>query len=246
MKVVLWIVAILLLAVAGVGAYLYMNSGALLKDAIEEYGSEAAGVPVRVGSVGLDLVEGAGEIRNLTVANPPEFGTGNVMSIGLTRVGINVQETSETLVVLNELVVDGAALSVIARGNETNLEALQARVEAASGTDSAADDSTPDPKVIVDRLRITNTMADLQSDVLGEMQLPVPDVKLNNVGRPEGGITFEVLAERIISPITRDVTRELLRKGLRMDEAEAKAKEKVQSEVNRGLNRLREKLKLGD
>ncbi len=248
MKVILWILAILVLAVAGFGGYLYLNSGALLKSAIEEYGSEAAGVAVRVGDVSLDLAEGSGEIRGLTVANPAEFGGGNVMEVGLTRLGLNVAESTEQVVVLNELVVDGAVLNVIAKGKRTNLEALQEQVEAgeASTSSSSGSSATDEPKIIVDRLRIQNTQANLDSDLLGETALKVPDVALNKVGRAEGGITFEELAERIVSPITRDVTKELVNKGLGLDKAKEKAEEKVRAELDRGLKKLTDRLRSRD
>ena len=248
MKVVLWILALLILVVGGVGAYLYFNSGALLKSAIEEYGSEAVGVPLRVSSVSLSPTEGSGEIRGLTIANPPEFGSGALMSIGLTRVGVAYSETSETLVVLNEMVVDAAELNVIAKGRDTNVQALQERLESqsSSGSASSGSSSTPEPKIIVDRLRLTNTRANVQSDILGETTLNVPDVRLDNVGRTEGGITFEELAQRIVSPITRDVTRELLNKGLNLDEAKEKAQEKIRSELDRGLKSLTDRLRSKD
>ncbi len=247
MKIVLGLLAVILLAIGGVGAYLYFNSGALLKSAIEEYGSEAAGVAVRVGSVEVSLADGTGEIRDLRLANPPEFAGGDVMRIGLTRLGINVQESSETLIVLSELAVDAAELNVIARGRKTNVEALQARV--ASGDDAgspSAGDGAAEPKVIVDRLRMTNTKANLDSDIIGQTSFKVPDVRLDKVGRAEGGITFDELAQRIISPITRDVTRELVNQGLGLDEAKERAREKIQSELDRGLKKLSERLKSRD
>ena len=59
---------VLLLAVAIV--WLLGSLDEIVKDQIEVIGSELTGVPVRVGSVDIDVQAGAGQIRRLRIGNP--------------------------------------------------------------------------------------------------------------------------------------------------------------------------------
>ena len=68
MKAVMWIVLVLVLLIAGVGAYVVLNSGGLIKDAIEASGPDFLGADVSVAEVDISLVEGSGAIRGLDIA----------------------------------------------------------------------------------------------------------------------------------------------------------------------------------
>ena len=179
MKVVAWLLLVVLLLVGGAAAYLYFNSGALLKGAIEEYGSEAVGTRVSVASVSLDLATESGELRGLTIANPPGYGAGAAVAIDVLGMGIDVASSSEQLVVLRELTVDGAAINVVAKGQDTNLQALMDGMDETASSSGGAGDSTatPEPNVIIDRVRFTNVNTSVQSDILGETALDLPDVR---------------------------------------------------------------------
>ncbi len=61
-----------LAAVVAVALYLLLtNLDRIVAAAIGKYGSEATGTKVAVSSVRIELSEGAGSIRGLSVGNPP-------------------------------------------------------------------------------------------------------------------------------------------------------------------------------
>ncbi|MCP5178555.1 MAG: hypothetical protein R3E84_06520 [Pseudomonadales bacterium] len=249
MKVLLWIVLVLVLVLGGAGVWLYLNSGSLLARAIEQYGSDIVGAPVRVGRVSLALDKGTGEISSLTVGQPGGYDGGNILSIGTTRLGIALDPDngSNGVYHLTEMTVDSVALSVIARGRDTNVEAMANRVQQnaaryASGSDTAAG---PEVRVIVDRLNLTGIRADVNSDLAGTMAVTVPDVRLKDVGAKEGGVTFAELANRIVRPISRSVTKELINQQIDVDAVKEKAKEKVKKKLDKEVKGLFDKLKDG-
>ena len=73
MKVVIGVVVVLVLAVAGAGVFLLQNLDGIVKDLIEDIGTEVVGQKVSVADVKVNLAEGSASISGLSVANPPGF-----------------------------------------------------------------------------------------------------------------------------------------------------------------------------
>ena len=117
MKALGWIVGIVLLLVVGVGAYIVLNSGSLVKTAIEELGPDYLGVDVSVGEVNLALSEGSAQVKSLNIGNPRGFGGGNLMKLGEVKVVLDTSQISETLVVMKQVVIDGADVAAVAKAN---------------------------------------------------------------------------------------------------------------------------------
>ena len=74
-KVILGTVAVLLVAVVGVGVFLMQNLDGIVKNMIEKVGSDVVNTEVRVQEVKLNLSEGSATLRGFTVANPPGFSS---------------------------------------------------------------------------------------------------------------------------------------------------------------------------
>lgn len=252
MKVFKWLVLIVLIALVAGGVYLFVNSAALIKRAIESEGPKYIGAPVQVDRVVLRADEGRAEVRGIQVGQPQGYGTGYALRSELVRAVINIAETTDQVVVLDELVVDAAVVNAIVRSqDESNLHQLDqnlaralARLDSASGQAKAA---TPELRYIIGRLSLTNMTANVSNDILGEFAFDLPDVSLRNVGRAEGGVRAAVIADQIISPITRQLTREVLNRGLGVDEIKAELEDRIREKGDelvdklfRGLNRSRD------
>lgn len=241
MKAILWVVVVVVLALVGVGVYVVMFSGDLVKDAIETYGPRYLGADVHVDSVELALTEGTGELRDLEIGNPTGFDGGQAFSLGKIRLVLDPEQISQDLVVLKLVEIDGAQVSAIARGKNTNLQRLLDNVNAAVGSgaeDAAADES--EVRLIIDRLDFTKATASVTSDVLGGAQLNLPDIHLTGVGRSSGGATVGQVLAQLLAPISRNVSRQLVEKGLNLDTKDIEGD--VQDNLSRQLKGFTEKL----
>ena len=88
-KVVAGIVVVIILAVAGAGVYLMQNIDGIVKDLVEQVGTETTGTEVRVADVSINLGEGSATLSGLTVANPPGFSAEPLFSLGSIKVAID-------------------------------------------------------------------------------------------------------------------------------------------------------------
>lgn len=245
MKALGWIIGLLILLVAGVIAFVVLNSGSLVKTAIEEFGPQYLGVDVGVSEVNLALAEGSAQIKGLRVGNPEGFAGPHLMKLDEIKVVLDTSQLSDTLVVMKEVVIDGADVAAVAQGQRTNFQQLMDNLEASGAVeDSAADDSAEsETKFIIDRFAFTNATASMSSDVLGELELTLPDIKLADIGRKGDGATAAEVAEQIFRPLSAAITREAVNQGLDIEGAKQQVKDKIRDKIGSGLRGLTDRLK---
>ena len=255
MKVIKWLFLVLLLALAGGGVWFYLNSGFLLRQAIEDYGSAALGSPVKVGGVVMEWAQGRGELKKLSVGQPSGFAQDGaagrpLFEVDSVRLGVPLSADNGTDGVfrLTEIVVSGARLNVIATGRSTNVEAMQKQVERQVGTSSGAAEASGSAPVrlIIDRLVLTDMKTHVSSDVLGDLELSIPDIRESGLGKAEGGLTVEELGYAIIRPLSKSVTKALIRQGLDKDKLKAAVKARAKDKVDSELKKLSERLQSRD
>lgn len=235
MKAIGWLIGILLLVVIGLGVYLVMNSGSLIKTAVETYGPRYLGVDVRLGSAEISLTEGTGELRGLVIGNPEGFDGPHSFSLGLIRLRLDPLGQSETLIRLRNIEVDSADLAMVARGTKTNLQALMANLSSDDGDQAPAEapdgSEGPEPQIIIEKFSFTNARTSLDSDILGEKSVEIPDIHLTGIGEKSQGVTIREALKQLLSPIVRASTEALARENLNVDEMKAKAEERLDEEL---------------
>lgn len=235
MKAIGWLIGLVLLVVVGLGVYVVMNAGDLIKTAVETLGPRYLGVDVKLGSAEVSFTEGTGELRGLVIGNPDGFDGPHAFSLGRVTLGIDPTAQSESLIVLRTVEVDAADLALVALGQDTNLQAIMANLEGDGAAEPAEEAAGAEPQLIIDNFAFTNARTSLDSDVLGEMAVSIPDINLEGIGRKSNGVTIREALTQILRPITQASTAALAREGLKVDEIKASAEERLNEELNEQL-----------
>jgi hypothetical protein len=186
------------LLVAVVGAIVFFvatNLDRLAEAAIEQYGSEALGVALRVDSVHLSPAQGTGRINGLTIANPPGFSTASAVRAGQIDIAFSVAALAKKPIVVREIVASEVQVTYEFAGDQSNLGALQKSAGAAKGG-AAPKKGADEPSVVVEKLIIRDGIVYLRGGALGPPGLDVPlgTIRLNNVGKGGGG-AGEIVAQ---------------------------------------------------
>jgi hypothetical protein len=237
MKAIGWILGILVLALVGVAIFLVLNSGDLVKDAIEKYGSRYLETDVSVSRVNLSLAEGSGEILDLNIDNPQGFDAGTAFALGQIKIVLDPSQITADLIVLKEVTIDAAQLAAVVRGRTTNLQGLMDNLNKNVGTEesSAEEETAPGPKLIIDRFQFTNAQASVDSDLAGQFDLSIPDINLKDVGRSTNGATAGEVMQQILKPVIKAVTREMVNQGLDIEGAKAQLQQNLQERASEKL-----------
>ncbi len=235
---------IIVALVLGVGVYVIVNSGSLIKTAVETIGTEVLGVAVSLDSAEISLTEGSGELRGLTIGNPAEFGGSYAMRFGQIKLVIDVADISDEVVVIKSVLIDKAELAIVAKGTATNLQAIMANLDSASSDAAgAAEEDSSEVKLIIDEFIFSNAQTSLDSDLLGELSVNIPDLHLMDIGGKTDGTTIREALQQILVPIVSSSTQAIAAAGLDIegvqDRLEQQLDEKLQDKLGSGLDALR-------
>lgn len=235
------VVLAVIIAAGGAGYYLMQNLDVLVKELIEQAGTDATGTRVQVQDVELNLAQGGATISGLTIANPEGFSAESLFTMGNITVDIDPASLSETVYVIERISVDGARVLAEQVGGGTNLQALLNNMEGAGAQSSTDASGSADVRLAVESLNFSNGSVSLRSDVFGEREFALPNITMANLGSRENGLTPDELgaeiADRLVGEVTDAVTDEI--KDLAREAAKAKLKEQLGEKTAEGLNKLK-------
>jgi hypothetical protein len=245
MKALGWIIGLIALLIVAIGVYVVMNSGALLERAIETYGSRYLGARVDVGEVTVSLTDGSAAINRLVIDNPEGFSGPPAFQLSDISMTLNTDQLSSELIVLEEVIIEGASVAALVRGRETNLQRLMDNLNAQTASAEAAEETgvESEVKLIIDRFDFTAASASVDSDLLGQATVDIPDIHLADIGRQSNGATVGQVLQQVLEPVVRAVSRKLIEQGVDLegarDRLEGNLRERADEALGGRLDRLR-------
>lgn len=209
-KVLSAFLVIALLAIGGAWWLLFSLDG-LVKQAIERWGPEITGVPVKVASVRIEVAEGRGTIRGLEVGNPKGFQAPHALKLGEMRLALDPASVTRDVVVIREVLLVAPDV-VYERGQGSdNMAVIQKNVDAwvAKHGGAPKKDAAPGKKLIIERLQVKDGKAHLGASV----SVPMPDLQLRDIGKKSGGASPGEVVKQVWGSMLRSVTNVASRAG---------------------------------
>jgi hypothetical protein len=181
-------------AVGPLGAWAFARAGRTVLD-----------VPVAVASGWPAWPPGALAFRGLNVANPPGFPREPVVTIQALRVRVTPRGLAGDPLVVEEIVISGALVSVDAREGLTNLRALHQRARAATAGQEGR-------RIRVKTLRILGARARSAAPGIGgpRVTVPVRDFEVSDLGGGQGATPAQ-LADAVLKLVEPSVGNALRR-----------------------------------
>lgn len=204
-------VALVAVAVAGALYWLRGNMDALVKDAIEHYGSAMTRASVRVAAVEISPADGRGVIRGLTVGNPAGFKTPHALKVDRIEVAIDLASIAKDAVTVKKIGINAPDIIYEKADGTTNFDALLKNVNDYVGPSEKKDGGK---KLIVEQLAVTDAKAEASAAFMDgkTVAVPLPDIALRDIGKAKGGITpgelgqeiFKTLKQKLASAVSFD------------------------------------------
>jgi hypothetical protein len=220
MKKVLIGLAVLALGVAVAVVWLLRSLDEIVENQIETIGSELAGVPVRVGSVGIDIKSGTGVISDLRIANPDGYAAPDAFEMSTLRADIDLQSVGKQPLVLDELMIDSAVVhletSERSRSNLTEiLDNVSRNTRQADAKAETADSGEP-MRIAIRRLLIKGvTFTESNPLEEGEPRKgTLPAIERTQVGGSNGATPGEI-GKIVIRELGGKVVRQAAKEALK-------------------------------
>jgi len=179
------------------------NLDVLVEAAIESVGPMVTQTDVQVDRVDIELGQGRGEVFGLTVGNPEGFSDRPILRVGQTALELRTASLREDVIVLREILVDGAHINAEHRDlTEINLKTMLDNILPEQAEEPyKSSTASPDVRFMVEKLSFTGASLTLSSDELGERELTLADLHLEDLGDREEGLSPVELTRALIRPL---------------------------------------------
>lgn len=250
LKILGWLLVVLIAFVA-LSVYLTAsNLNSIVKQVVEQVGTETLQTQVTLREADIQLLEGKARLSGLVIENLPTYQAPNLFEMETVAVALNLEAMADKVVDITEVRIEGIKVTAEQKGTRTNIQALMDNLPKSSST--TGNSKTPgdgesqgesDLRFKIGEFVFAENSAELITENWGAQQVRIPTIRLQAVGGAEG-VPPEQLANAILQPLIRQVNA-AMQKGLKqvvedkakqkLDEKEAEAKEKARQKLQEKL-----------
>lgn len=208
-------------ALVGVGVWLYLSLDQIVKRAIEKYVPEIIQASVELDEVKLSPTDGAGSLKGMRIGNPKGFRAPHAATVGTIEVAVDPGSLAKDVVLVRRIVVLAPAITYEPGSAGSNFEVIQRNAQRYVGATGSGDGRTSaGRKLIVESLTIRDARVTYTPQVgrgKATLSFNLPDIQLRNVGKNQGGVTpgelAKVIADALVARMAEGMGRSAIRRG---------------------------------
>lgn len=217
-KKALIVIVLLVLVVAAVIWKVGTNVDGIVANIIEEVSTDVLKTRVTVSGVSIDLKQGKAVISDLTVANPPGYSSSNLLEVAVVEIDLAYNSLPSNALriqavdIRNPVIVyegdnsGGSNIQTMLNNMEDDAPTAASNKSIPGGTNRV---TTDEFKLIIDSLiisggRVTASSALKPGEVI---EFELSDIRLKDIGRTEGGVTTDAVAEMVFRKLLRQTVR---------------------------------------
>jgi hypothetical protein len=211
-KILIGLLIVVVIIAAGL-FYLWQGRDRFIKTAIEEAGSRATQVSVKLKEVDTgNVLDGSVALRGLVVGNPAGFKTDSAFKLGEVSVKVDPASVMSDTIVIKEVVIGAPQVTYEFGAGGSNVGTIQKNVEkmagGASGGGSSSSGGGSGKKVVIENLYVRDGKVNVSADFLQGKQTGtnLPTIHLKDIGKSSGGASPTEVAEQVIAAITKAST----------------------------------------
>ncbi len=205
------VVLVLLVVVLLVVGLFYL--GNIVKSGVERVGPSVAKVPVTLDSAAISVLGGSGVLKGFVIGNPEGYKSPEAIKVGTVSVSLVPRSLLSDKVVIRSIKVESPELTF--EKNSLTGSNLEKILENLGGEKKPSDPSskpaTPSEnaqkKLQVDEFIITGAKVHAIVPIVGPYTVPLPELKLMNLGQGPEGITGAELGQRVMTLVLEATTK---------------------------------------
>lgn len=231
-KMLIGVIVGILIVIGIVFWLVWANRNPIVASAIENYGSQATGTSVTVGSVDLSLRDGTAELHGLTIGNPQGYDSPYALKLKTIRIGLDISSVTSNVIVMNEALIDGMSVYAEIHGRQSNLSQILDNLQQFMGPSQPSQQPAGNKKFILKSARFTNGEATVILDAANaRRQIDIPDISVHDIGVKSGGVDAAELAKQLLRPVIERI----------LDEARSAARQKAEDVLQKKGDELKQK-----
>ncbi len=158
--------------------------------------SDALGIPFTVGAMNFNPFGGSASLTDVRIHSVPPFQAAHVLRIDRIEASFQTSTLLSDHVVINEVVIKGAEVTVEQRGTSLNFTGMRERFELYV----AASDTSQGPRIVVREFRFEEGRGTLITD-LGSTGFDISPIVLYDLGSESSGTPVIALASRVLESV---------------------------------------------
>jgi hypothetical protein len=191
-----------LVVVAGIAAFLFL--GTIVKAGVEKAGPYITKVAVKLDGANVSVFSGSGELKGFLMGNPAGFKATDSVKVGSVAVKIEPGSVLSDKVIVRYVRVEGPEITYEAAFGGSNIGKILENIQAvASGGQTDPNQPGAQKALQVDEFVISGAKLNVTASVLGgsAMTLPLPEIRLTDLGQGEKGITAAELSAKAFGEV---------------------------------------------
>jgi protein required for attachment to host cells len=245
-KILISAFLVLVVLIVALFIFVYANINGIVKEVVVQTGQEVLQTKVSLDEVDIKLPSASGELKGFALKNYPEFEHDSILEFSSIKIDLDPRSTSEELVVIDEVTIDGVKLVAEQKGTQTNLQVMLDKIEeyssdspssGSSAGSSAEESPAKDIRVAIKKLNFVNNSVTIASEKWGDLVTPLPNITRENIGDPKVGLTPAELAKEMIKPLIKQANAGA--KGELKKQLEKEVKEKYGDEIDKAKDKLK-------
>lgn len=195
---------------------LIANLDSIVAGVIEDVGSDVLKTKVSVSGVSIDLGASKAGIGGISIANPKGYSRANIFDLEGIEIDLDISSVGKDVLVINSILVQNPKINYEgdAKGG-SNMQTLLNNIESSSSDNSAAS-GDEDIKLIIKKFELNGAQVKASSEMKpGEpMDIKLPAIRMNDIGKAQGGVTADVVAEKIVKEMVNGVIKAAAKAGV--------------------------------
>jgi hypothetical protein len=222
-KILIAIGVVVVLLVVG-GILLLSNLDKIVKIGVEEGGTMVLGVPVQLEGATVAVREGTVGLDGLKIGSPEGFEEVNMFNLDHAHTTVDIGSLRGDEIVVKDVVIDGALITLEFDGGKTNWGALLKQLEGEPKEEEAKKKSQKN--IRIDRIVFTNGKIRIAGiPLVGSATVPLPTLEITDLA-PADGTPSTV--GNVLADVVRSLYKSILAAAgdvLPTEQVEALAKE---------------------
>lgn len=242
-KILLSLIALILLIVIGGACYLYFSLNSLVKKAVETVGPTITKTTVTLASASLSPFSGSGKLSGFVIGNPEGYKGPFALKLGSIAVSVDKSTILKDPIIVNSIIIRSPEVMLIGTLNGTNLQKLISNIKSSGASSKKQEEkpaATESKKFVIREVMISGAKIHLAASALDQkvsQTLPIPDIRLQNIGSDGSGVSAREVAIQIITPLLNAAAKEgintLAKQGLQ--QLQQKGAQELGKELNKAL-----------